>query len=217
VLGGNIEGTENEGVRIYGNSGDIKFVSTALQYSIRSVDDCPIRVYGGGNTITLDFSSIGPTVRSLKDGTGNFVKPSYLIKSFGNQNYFTLPRPLKFLNEDYSYLCVNSAGSPNDFYGNVGIPLTPSQSPGFNNSTEYGLLLQKQKPTVVEKLWVGADQNVAAYGVVNVASGLPTISAKPGLYFNAHPTATKSNCLFVKTGDPAAQPTNTGWFAVNVP
>lgn len=218
VQGGNIEGTKNDGVRIHGDGGKISFIDTSLQYTIDSIDDCPIRVYGGQNDIILGFSAISPTTNSLKDGGGNFVKPRNLIRSRGNQNNFTVLTPMRFLTENYSYLCVDAAGDPGGFYGlNGGIPLVPSNRTGFNNAAEYGLQLINHKASILEKLWIGTGTNLFAVGSVDTTAALPTIAAKPGIYYNTNPARTKANTLFIKIGDPAVTiPDNVGWFAVSI-
>jgi hypothetical protein len=218
VQGGNIEGTKSEGIRIYGDGGKISFIDTSFQYAIDSIDDCPIRVYGGQNDIILGFSAISPTSNSLKDGGGNFVKPRNLIKSRGNDNNYIVLTSMKFLTQDYSFLCVDATGDPGGFYGlNGGIPLVPSNKAGFSNAAEYALQVIKYKPSIIEKLWVGTGADLSAIGQVSTTAALPTVAAKPGLYINTNPARTKANALFIKIGDPSVTiPDNVGWFAISI-
>jgi hypothetical protein len=89
----------------------------------------------------------------------------------GNGNIFIVKKPMKFLAEDHTYTCVNDAGVDVDYgYGNV--PLLVPASDGFVNSTQYGLLLSKQKPTLAEKT-----QNLNATGSLNAWDTILTIGA----------------------------------------
>jgi hypothetical protein len=185
LVDGNIEGAGKWSISMHGNGGSLEFDNPDLQWHCTDIANAPIRIYGGGNLITLNFKTL-----SFSGSSPVKLKPTNLIMSKGNGNIFVVKKPMKFLAEDHTYICVNDAGVDADFgYGNV--PLLVPASDGFANSTQYGVLLNKQKPTLAERLWVGngdaareflvqsKTQNLNATGNLIAWDTILTIGAAP--------------------------------------
>jgi hypothetical protein len=206
IVDGNIEGAGKWGIRMHGDGGSLEFDNPDLQWYCTDIANAPIRIYGGVNLITLNFKTL-----SYCGSSPNKLKPTNLIMSKGNGNTFVVKKPMKFGANDHTFICVNDAGVDADYgYGNV--PLTVPEQDGFANSTQYGLLLAKQKASLLERLWVGDGAAAAAYGVVDTTAALPTVARPPGIYINTNAAATKANGLFLKLTSGA-----TGWSAISVP
>jgi hypothetical protein len=211
IVDGNIEGAGKWSIRMHGDGGSLEFSNPDLQWWCSDIANAPIRIYGSVNLITLNFKTLSYC------GTSPIkLKPTNLIMSKGNGNIFVVTKPMKFTQpnqtvENHTYICVNDAGVDVDYgYGNV--PLIVPAQDGFVNTTEYGLLLAKQKATLLDRLWVGNTTAAAAFGVVDASGALPTVARPPGIYVNTNSTATKANGLFLKLGSGAG-----GWSAISVP
>jgi hypothetical protein len=149
IVDGNIEGTGKWSIRMYGDGGSLEFDNPDLQWYCTDVANAPIRIYGGVNRITFNFKSL-----SYAGSSPVKLKPTNLVMARGNSNVFVVEKPMTFLGSNHTYICVNDAGVDVDFgYGNL--PLVVPAQDGFSNSTVYGLLLNKQKATLAERLWVG--------------------------------------------------------------
>jgi hypothetical protein len=184
VVDGNIEGAGKWGIRMHGDGGALEFDNSDLQWYCTDIANAPIRIYGSVNLITLNFKSL-----SYAGSSPVKLKPTNLIISKGNGNVFVVKKPMKLLTENHTYLCVDDAGDAQFAYGNIPL-LVPAQD-GFANSTQYGLLLNKQKATLSERLWVGdasaarefpvqsKTQNMNATGALTAWDTILTIGSTP--------------------------------------